>query len=105
MSKENAVKASDSSQLTSEVSKKESLKDAKGKKPDNKGKDTKKKDGFFKKVTRFFKDTRSEFKKIIWPTRKQIINNTTVVLVVMAIVGVSIWILDWLFINLFTLMY
>lgn len=39
----------------------------------------------FKKSARFFKDLRGELKKIVWPTRKQIINNTIVVCVIMII--------------------
>ncbi len=64
-----------------------------------------KKPSFFSKVGRYFRDLKSEFKKIVWPSKKQIINNTVVVLICMAITGVAIWILDWAFINLFALIY
>lgn len=54
-----------------------------------------KKNGFFKKVSRFFKDFRSEVKKIVWPTKKQVVNNTIVVFVAMGVVGAAIWIIDY----------
>ncbi|MEM0530554.1 preprotein translocase subunit SecE [Zongyangia sp. HA2173] len=47
-----------------------------------------------KRIGRFFKDMRGETKKIVWPTRKQVINNTIVVLVMMLIVGIFIWGVD-----------
>ena len=58
-------------------------------------KPAKKKDGFLKKASRFFKDLKSEMKKVVWPTKKQVLNNTGVALVMMASVGVVIWVLDW----------
>ena len=47
-----------------------------------------------KKAGKFFRDIRSEFKKISWPTKKQVWNNTLVVLVTVLIFGVVIWGLD-----------
>lgn len=38
-------------------------------------------------VKKYFKDLKSEIKKVVWPTRKQVINNTGVVLTVMVVVG------------------
>lgn len=60
-------------------------------------KSDKKKPGFFSRVSRFAKDLKSEIKKVVWPTKKQVINNTGVVLGVMAVVGAGIWIIDWVF--------
>ena len=37
---------------------------------------------FNKKFVRFFKDIRTELKKVIWPTRKQLINSTISVLLI-----------------------
>ena len=74
-------------------------------KPEKAKSDKAKKPSFFSKVGRYFRDLKSEFKKIVWPSKKQIINNTVVVLICMAITGVAIWILDWAFINLFALIY
>ena len=64
------------------------------KKSPEKAKPAKKKDGFLKKASRFFKDLRSEVKKVVWPTRKQVFKNTVVVFAVMGAVGVVIWGLD-----------
>lgn len=39
------------------------------------------------RVVKFFKDLKSELKKVVWPSRKTVVNNTGIVLVVMLIVG------------------
>lgn len=65
---------------------------------------TEKKKGFFSGVKRFFanivkyfRDTVSEMKKVAWPSKKQIINNTIIVLVVVAIAAIVIFGLDTVF--------
>jgi preprotein translocase subunit SecE len=45
-------------------------------------------------LKRYFIETKAEFKKIVWPTPKQVLNNTIVVLVMIVVVGAIIWILD-----------
>lgn len=77
----------------------------KAKKPSGKSKDDKKKVSVFKRIGRFFRDLKSEFKKIVWPSKKTTLNNTGVVLALMAIVGVAIWVLDWLLVNGFRLIF
>jgi len=52
----------------------------------------KKKDG--NKVVKWLKEARVEFKKVVWPTKKQVINNTGIVLTVMAICAVFIGLID-----------
>lgn len=47
-----------------------------------------------KRFVKFFKDIRNELKKVIWPTRSQLINNTISVLVVCFLVGGIIWVSD-----------
>ena len=47
-----------------------------------------------KKIVKFFKDIRNELKKVIWPTRDQLTNNTITVLMVCFLVGAIIWISD-----------
>lgn len=42
------------------------------------------------KVSKFFKDLKSEFKKIVWPSRQQTINNTLIVLATMVVIGLFI---------------
>ena len=39
-----------------------------------------KKVSFAAKISRFFKDLKGEMKKIVWPSKKQIINNTGIVI-------------------------
>lgn len=65
---------------------------------------TGKKSGFFSKIktwfsnrAKYFRDTKSEMKKVVWPTKKQIINNTIVVLAVVAVSALVILLLDALF--------
>ena len=45
-------------------------------------------------VVKFFKDLRSEFKKVVWPSSKTVVNNTSVVLVTMVVCGLAIWGID-----------
>ena len=45
----------------------------------------------------FFKDFKAELKKVIWPTPKQLINNTVAVVVIVAIVGAIVFALDAVF--------
>ena len=52
---------------------------------------------FFKNIAKFFRDTRSEMKKVVWPNKKQVINNTLVVLVVVLIAAIDLVALDALF--------
>ena len=57
---------------------------------------TKKSDkGFGSRIRKFFRDTASEFKKIVWPARKAVINNIVVVLTTVVIFAVVIWALDY----------
>ena len=49
------------------------------------------KPGFFKRVAKWFREMRSELKKVIWPTRKQLINNTVVSVVVMLVSALGVW--------------
>lgn len=52
---------------------------------------------FFGRIAKFFRDTVSEMKKVVWPSKKQIINNTIVVLVVVAVAAVVLFGLDTIF--------
>lgn len=47
------------------------------------------------KLTAYFANCYAEVKKVVWPSKKQIINNTAVVIAVVFIIGVIIWILDF----------
>lgn len=46
------------------------------------------------RVSRYLREMKSELKKVVWPTRKQTINNTGVVMLCVFIVGVFVWIFD-----------
>ena len=56
--------------------------------------DKKAKPSLFARVGRWLKDMKSELKKVQWPTRKQTINNTLIVIACVIVVGVFIWIFD-----------
>ena len=45
-------------------------------------------------IKKFFKDFKGECKKVTWPSGKTVLNNSLVVLVVVAIVGIAILVVD-----------
>lgn len=47
------------------------------------------------RIVKWFKDLKSEFKKVVWPSRKKVFNNTFVVLVVLVIASVFVGGLDF----------
>lgn len=49
----------------------------------------------FAKIKKFFLDQKSETKKIVWPSKKQVINNTGVVLAVVLVFAVVLGGFDW----------
>jgi preprotein translocase subunit SecE len=49
---------------------------------------------FGARIVRWFRETRSELKKVVWPTRKQLINNTGIVIVAVIIVGAAMSVMD-----------
>ena len=51
------------------------------------------------RIARWFRETKSELKKVVWPTRKQLVNNTAIVLVAVVVVGVVISGLDAAFLT------
>ena len=55
-----------------------------------------KKPGFFARIGKWFKELKSELKKVQWPTRKQTINNTLIVIGCCIVVGVFIGLFDLL---------
>ena len=59
----------------------------------------KKKPGVFARIGKWFKDMRSELKKVQWPTRKQTVNNTLIVIACVIVVGIFIWIFDYIATN------
>ena len=55
----------------------------------------KSKPGFFARIGKWLKEMRSELKKVQWPTRKQTINNTLIVIACVIVVGIFIWLFDY----------
>ena len=49
------------------------------------------------RIKKFFKDYRSEIKKIVWPTRTQVIKNTGVVLVAIIFISAIVGVVDLVF--------
>ena len=47
-------------------------------------------------IVRYFKDLKGECKKITRPTFPNVVKNTLIVIAVCLIVGVGIWVVDWL---------
>ena len=50
-----------------------------------------------KEKKRFWKDFKAELKRVIWPTKKQIVNNTAIVIAIVLIVAFITFILDYTF--------
>ena len=48
-------------------------------------------------VGKFFRDLVAETKKVVWPSKKQVVNNTLVVLAVCLISGVALLAIDSIF--------
>ena len=49
------------------------------------------------KIINYFKDVKSELKKVVWPSFKQVKNNTLIVIVCILIIGIFISLFDALF--------
>ena len=49
------------------------------------------KPGFFKRIAKWFREMKSELKKVIWPTGKQLLNNTLIALGMMLVFAIVIW--------------
>jgi len=46
------------------------------------------------KIGKYFKDITSELKKVVWPTRVQVVKNTITVLIACFLIGIIIWLAD-----------
>ena len=60
--------------------------------PEGKAKNKKEKKKRKNRIAKWFREMRSELKKVVWPTPKQIMNNTIIVLVIMAISSAVVWV-------------
>ena len=45
-------------------------------------------------IAKYFRELKSELKKVVWPTPKQLLKNTLVVVACVLVVGVFIWTFD-----------
>lgn len=43
----------------------------------------------------FLKDSRTEVRRVIWPTRRETLQTTGVVFVAAVVVGIMLWLFDW----------
>lgn len=57
------------------------------------------------KVAKWFKDLKIEFNKVVWPDKKTVFNNTSVVLAVVVLSAVLVGLLDSGFLALMRLIY
>lgn len=57
------------------------------------------------KVAKWFKDLKIEFKKVVWPSKSTVINNTSVVLAVVVASAILVGLLDTGFLGLMRLIY
>ena len=46
-------------------------------------------------ICRYFRELRSELKKVVWPTPKQVMNNTLIVGGCVGVIGAFIWLFDY----------
>ena len=58
-----------------------------------------KKENWFKKTwsktCKYFRELRSELKKVVWSTPKQVMKNTAIVVGCVIVIGVFIWVFDF----------
>ena len=52
---------------------------------------------FFKGIAKYFKDTKSELKKVVWPSKKDVKTNTITVIAVVAAAANNLIVLDLIF--------
>ena len=58
-----------------------------------------KKENWFKRaghgIAKYFRELKSELKKVVWSTPKQVLKNTLIVVACVLVVGVFIWLFDF----------
>ena len=58
-------------------------------------KDKQSKPGIFARAKKWLHELKVELKKVQWPTKKQTVNNTAIVIACVAVVGLFIWVFDF----------
>ena len=61
---------------------------------------TDEKTGFFRRIPLFLRQVSAELKKVVWPTKQQLVTYTSVVIVFVVIVAILVSILDLAFARL-----
>ena len=46
-------------------------------------------------ICRYFRELRSELKKVVWPTPKQVLKNALIVVACVIVIGAFIWLFDF----------
>lgn len=46
-------------------------------------------------VCKYFRELRSELKKVVWPTPRQVLKNTLIVTLCVVCIGVLVWAFDY----------
>ena len=57
------------------------------------------------KLAKWFKDLKIEFKKVVWPTKKTVVNNTSVVISVIVASAILVGLLDTGFLEIMKTIY
>jgi preprotein translocase subunit SecE len=57
-----------------------------------------------KKILDYIRKVYTEMRKVTWPTRKELINSTIVVIVISGIVAIIIFIMDTIFSNILSML-
>ena len=63
---------------------------------DRKAREKAKKKAKGNRIARWLREMRSELKKVQWPGWKKVLKNTGVVLLCVLVIGIFIWVFDWL---------
>ena len=57
-----------------------------------------KKENWFKrtwgKIAKYFRELKSELKKVVWPTPKQVLKNAVIVVAAVLVIGAFTWLFD-----------
>jgi preprotein translocase subunit SecE len=53
------------------------------------------------RIVRYLRETRSELRKVIWPSREEAINLTIIVMIVMVAMSAILGLTDWVFATIF----
>lgn len=72
--------------------------------PETKSKGKKEKKKRKSRIVKWFREMKSELKKVVWPTPKQILNNTVIVLVIVVISSAVVWVIDQAGVSIFNLL-